>query len=92
MSPGRRSLRRHGWYGQEDKPEEVVAQYVPANHDYIFVIDMPLLPPGFPGYRKLYEDAYRLYIRERLSMRGCPISRLAAITVLVRCRYRCGRP
>lgn len=52
MIPG--DAWRHGWYGQEDNPEEVVLSHVPENHDYIFVIDSV----------GQFELAFRLWIRE----------------------------
>ena len=52
MIPG--DVRRNGWYGQEDNPEEVVLSYVPENHDYIFVIDSV-------GQSEI---AWKLWIRE----------------------------
>lgn len=29
----------NGWYGREDRPEDVVKDSVPADHDYIFMVD-----------------------------------------------------
>ena len=52
MIPG--DAWRNGWYGQEDKPEEVVAQYVPEGYDYIFVVDEV----------GQFECAWRMWLRE----------------------------
>ena len=52
MVPG--DAWRTGWYGQEDKPEEVVAQYVPEGYDYIFVVDEV----------GQFECAWRMWLRE----------------------------
>jgi hypothetical protein len=45
---------RNGWYGQEDKPEEVVKQHVGVGQDFVFVIDSV----------GQFELAFKLWIRE----------------------------
>lgn len=52
MVPG--DAWRSGWHGQEDNPEEVVLSHVPANHDYIFVVDAV----------SQFELSWRLWLRE----------------------------